>query len=59
MNLIVTIIGGQTIPNVLFIKHMEEKLRSRNEGFEHFIVSTNQMEEDGVVNAYETCVALK
>ncbi len=48
MNLIVTIIGGQTIPNVLFIKHMEEKLRSRNEGFEHFIVSTNQMEEDGV-----------
>ena len=48
MNLIVTIIGGQTIPNVLFIKHIESKLRSRNEDFEHFIVSTKEMEKDGV-----------
>lgn len=48
MNLIVTIIGGQTIPNVLFIKHIENKIRSRNEEFEHFIVSTKEMEKNEV-----------
>jgi len=49
-NLIVTLLSEQTIPNVQFIKYIQEKLKNEDQSFGHLFVSTKQMEEKGVGN---------
>jgi hypothetical protein len=47
-NLLVTLLSDQTIPNVQFIKYMQDKLEKENKKFEHLFVSTDAMERKGV-----------
>lgn len=47
-NLLVTLLSDQTIPNVQFIKYMQDKLEKENKKFEHLFVSTVAMESKGV-----------
>ncbi|MDR2652956.1 MAG: DUF1887 family protein [Prevotellaceae bacterium] len=47
-NLIVTLLSDQTIQNVQFIKHIQEKLKKGNREFEHLFISTESMEKKGV-----------
>jgi hypothetical protein len=49
-NLIVTILSAQPIPNVQFIKYIQEKLRNKDKEFEHLFVSTEEMETKGIGN---------
>ena len=49
-NLLVTILSAQPIPNVQFIKYIQEKLKTKNKKFEHIFVSTEEMEAKGIGN---------
>jgi hypothetical protein len=47
-DLIVTLLSIQTIPNVQFIKYIQEKLKTEGKEFEHLFISTESMEKKGV-----------
>lgn len=47
-SLIVTILSDQPIPNVQFIKYIQEKLKDEYKQFEHLFISTKKMEAKGI-----------
>ena len=49
-NLIVTILSAQPIPNVQFIKYIQNKLKNEDKKFEHLFVSTEETEAKGIGN---------
>jgi hypothetical protein len=49
-NLIVTLLSEQTIPNVQFIRYIQEKLKKEDISYGQLFVSTKQMEDKGVGN---------
>lgn len=47
-SLLVTLLSDQTIPNVQFIKYMQDKLEKEHKKFDYLFVSTDAMEKKGV-----------